>query len=96
MENCYHFATFPSTYREAKKYCEKTGGYLAEFDTEAEAKELEGHWRTFKDEEWCNTRSWWLGLSDADKEGTWVTERTKQPPSYTNWNGGTTYRYIPY
>ena len=33
-------------------------------------------------------RSYWLGLNDIKKEGTWVAESSGQRQTFTVWDGG--------
>ena len=85
------FANLPSTYREAKRYCVSRGGHLAEIDSQEEYDAVVRHWRTL-DKTACDEqiKSWWLGLTDAAKEGTWVTDISGQKPTFTMWNGSNT------
>jgi hypothetical protein len=77
----YALFTDLRTWSSANALCESRGGHLA---TVASATENEvvrsliangGQWHA------------WLGLSDADNEGTWRWA-TNEPIPYTNWNPG--------
>ena len=87
--SCYMFENIPSTYREAKSFCAKKGGHLVEIGSQREYDDVEDHWRTL-DKTACDEeiRSWWLGLTDAAKEGTWVTDTSGKKPTFTNWTKG--------
>ena len=86
--SCYIFGNMPSTYREARSYCAKKGGHLAEINSQREYDVVEDHWRTL-DKTSCDEqiKSWWLGLTDAAKEGSWVADISGQKPTFTMWNG---------
>ena len=87
-DSCYMFKDMPATYREAKRYCSQRGGHLVEIETEEEYKMLEQEWMMVESEDnSCDTfRGWWIGVNDLEKEGTWVSDRTGEEPTFTKWN----------
>ena len=87
-DSCYMFKDMPATYREAKKICSKSGGQLAEIETDEEYKRLEQEWQRLESEDnGCDTfRGWWIGVNDLEKEGTWVSDKTGETPTFTKWN----------
>ena len=86
---CYLFHRLPSTYREARKACQAQGGQLAEITSQQEFEALEAAWRlTVPGDESEDRRSYWLGLNDVDREGTWVAESSGQRQTFTAWHGG--------
>ena len=89
------FENIPSTYREAKSFCAKKGGHLAEIGSQREYDDIEDHWRKL-DKTACDEeiKSWWLGLTDAAKEGTWVTDTSGKKPTFTKWNKGKQFSLI--
>ena len=66
----------------AKKHCEGIGGKLVEIDSEEENTALV---------EEINRRrgdSFWIGLTDLEKEGDWRLASNGLKPSYLNWHEG--------
>ena len=43
---------------------------------------------TYKEGDCGNKRSWWMGVNDGAKEGTWVSDRSGQTPYFTKWKPG--------
>ncbi|NXL83246.1 CL17A protein, partial [Alectura lathami] len=60
---CYFFSTDGKPWMEARAACAALGGQLAVVDSEQENK--------FLGNQIMETRVFWLGLSDMDKEGEW-------------------------
>ena len=84
---CYLFQRLPSTYREARQFCRAQGGYLAEITDKKEYEAVEAAWRLTEPNDDNDKRSYWLGLNDIEKEGTWVAERSGEEQSFAVWNG---------
>ncbi|XP_060562827.1 oxidized low-density lipoprotein receptor 1-like [Ruditapes philippinarum] len=84
---CYLFVDEEKTFSEARAHCKRLGATLPDIENEAEntfIHGLIGH----------RSRGIWIGYSDEKEEGTWISERTGQPASFTNFhtgqpNGGT-------
>ena len=72
IDNC-------STWEEAKEYCEALGGHLATITSAEEDKVL---YRYVKSKGYTSA---YFGLSDVEKEGTWVWV-TGESMEYLNWN----------
>ena len=87
---CYLFKRQPSTFREARDICDKAGGHVVEIDSEEEYSALENEWKTIDGQNRCknNGLSWWIGITDIQKEGSWVTDYSKTALKYSAWNEG--------
>ena len=83
------FKDMPATYREARRLCSDEGGHLVEIESQAEYELLEREWERVEEQDnGCDSfRGWWIGVNDLEKEGTWVTDRSGEPPKFTKWNG---------
>lgn len=78
----YLFCDTIKTWSAARPFCQSHGYDLVRVDTAEE--------NTFLTETTSalpGTVDWWLGLSDADVEGTWLWA-DGTPASYTHWNPG--------
>lgn len=71
-----------TTWEEAKEYCESQGGYLATITSREEDQFVYNYLRNNFDYE-----SAYFGLTDRDKEGTWLWDNG-EVSSYTNWHSG--------
>jgi len=85
------------TFQEAQQMCEDNGGFLAELQSEEERQELlrlHGEQQPRQSyflaalnlltgAEAGVRRGWWVGLSDREREGSWVYPRTGASMTYT-------------
>ncbi|XP_045178723.2 perlucin-like isoform X2 [Mercenaria mercenaria] len=75
----YRFVEEGKTWYEAKNYCEKLGGRLADIQTIEEEKFIEGN--VISDD-----KEIWLGATDEENEGTFLwQDGTKVSDAYDNW-----------
>jgi len=86
---CYLFKRQPSTFREARHICDKAGGYVVEIDSEEEYSALEKEWKDVNGQNECknNGLSWWIGITDAQEEGTWVLDYSGTELKFSAWHG---------
>jgi len=68
------------SWEEAKAYCESLGGYLVTITSAEEQKFIED----YINEKGYKNKRFWLGFSDATKEGTWSWV-TGESNKYANW-----------
>ncbi|XP_015251626.1 PREDICTED: CD209 antigen-like protein E [Cyprinodon variegatus] len=67
--NCYFFSNYKSTWIEGRDSCRGQGGDLVKIDSREKQMLLE---RKVK-ENMINDKDWfWIGLTDSEKEGSWV------------------------
>lgn len=87
---CYLFKRQPSTFREAGAICDKAGGYVVEIESEEEHSALKKEWEKVNDQNECknNGVSWWIGATDTQEEGTWITDNSKKTQRFSAWNEG--------
>ena len=71
------------SWEEAKRYCESLGGYLVTITSAEEQEFIAGYIK----EKGLTSQRFWMGATDAAKEGTW-TWITGEKFSYTNWGNG--------
>merc|ERR1711892_259734 len=73
----------------AQDICEDYGGYLVEIDSEEESNELQKFYETnVQDHCMYEADSFWIGIRNETRKGrngAWVSARTGEPLSYTNW-----------
>jgi len=74
---CYAVSTGALNYYGADQFCKTQGGYLAEPRTQEETENLE----LFL----LREQNYWIGLTDAADEGTFVWGTDYSSPTYTNW-----------
>jgi len=77
-EPAYIISDGDATWPQAKTFCENWGGRLATIHSEIEQKNIE---KLLK-----NDRNYWIGLTDAEEEDTWVWVDDR-PESFSNWAG---------
>ena len=68
-----------ASYTWVKNRCEELGSTLAVPTNEAENDYIDGL---------CDAWSCWLGVTDKETEGTWVSDIDGSPVSWTNWDSG--------
>nr|XP_034333174.1 galactose-specific lectin nattectin [Crassostrea gigas] len=82
--SCYAFIDAePDGWIEAMFYCSSVGAKLVEIETESENNFLKRHLQTTG-----ATKNYWIGLSDAIKEGKFVWQTTQDNVDYTDWAPG--------
>ncbi|XP_060595626.1 CD209 antigen-like protein B, partial [Ruditapes philippinarum] len=84
---CYLYVDETKTFSEARAHCKRLGATVSDIENEAENTFIKGLKRFYG-------FSLWIGYSDEIEEGTWISERTGKPESFTNFrtgqpNGGT-------
>ncbi|XP_038164303.1 CD209 antigen-like protein D [Cyprinodon tularosa] len=67
--NCYYFSNNTSTWTESRDSCRRLGGDLVKIDSREEQMFLE---RIVKEKMTNDEDSFWIGLTDSEKEGSWV------------------------
>jgi hypothetical protein len=72
---CYLFVNEDKTFSEARAHCKRLGTTLSDIENEAENTVIGGGLGRYGDI--------WVGYSDEKEEGTWISERTGQPASFT-------------
>ncbi|XP_060551278.1 C-type lectin domain family 4 member M-like [Ruditapes philippinarum] len=77
---CYLFSEDIMKFDEARAYCKLLGATVADFKNQAENDVIADLPKVL--------RFAWIGYSDEEKEGTWISERTGQPASFTNFADG--------
>merc|ERR1712107_971732 len=71
-QHCYLVSQGPLNWFDAQEFCRSQGGHLAEILSSDEEVMLE--------QVLMYGKNYWLGLTDADQQGTWVVRE---------WGGGT-------
>ncbi|XP_045191039.2 perlucin-like [Mercenaria mercenaria] len=82
--SCYHFSHDTEEWIGAVDICRELGGQLVEIEDAAEDQFILSQARKRGD-------SFWIALSDIQKEGTWVWMNSKTPLApgdYTHWENG--------
>ena len=90
-DKCYLFETHPSTYREAKIFCELRGAHLVNIESEKEYEAVKKVWEMVENNRTLcgdQIRSWWIGITDGEEEGKWISDQTGLPVTFTKWNPG--------
>ncbi|XP_028822899.1 ladderlectin-like [Denticeps clupeoides] len=80
--NGYSYSLINSAkdWASAERDCQSRGGNLASVQSEPEMQFMRN---TFS----SNVQTFWIGATDAPKEGVWLWSNGK-PWGYSNWNGG--------
>lgn len=81
-KSCYKFSTSTATFKDALVICNKYGARLLELKSKWEESWLDLHSRV------RGYARVWLGVSDLQKEGHFVTLSDARQPSYNNWLKG--------
>lgn len=82
--SCYKFAQMPSTWMEAKVWCEAMDAHLVEIDSPIEEQFLMQHvYFTNPD---LQEIGLWVGGSDLMNENEWLWMHSKKRLGYHNWN----------
>ncbi|XP_060551279.1 low affinity immunoglobulin epsilon Fc receptor-like [Ruditapes philippinarum] len=78
---CYLFPKDRMKFDEARAYCKRLEATLPDIENQAENSFIA---------DYLNDYSYfaWIGYSDEEKEGTWISGRTGQPASFTNFADG--------
>lgn len=71
------------TWEEAKAYCEKQGGHLLTINSAEEQAFITSYIKEVK----LTQNRFWIGATDAEKEGTWKWI-TNEKFGYSNWGNG--------
>ncbi|XP_060596891.1 asialoglycoprotein receptor 1-like [Ruditapes philippinarum] len=80
LSYCYLLVNEGKNFDEARAYCDSVGASLADFTSQTE--------NSFVVENLQIDRMTWIGISDEETEGTWVSLRTGQSASFTNFRPG--------
>ncbi|XP_013408726.1 secretory phospholipase A2 receptor [Lingula anatina] len=84
--SCYLYDNSVSmTWPEAEQFCQRNGGYLAEIDTEAEQKFIEG---LLKRTGSSSDKYIWLGARRIGRDRVWTHSGKTVLDGYTNWSQG--------
>jgi hypothetical protein len=75
LSYCYLYVDEIKTFSEARVHCKRLGATLSDSENEAE--------NIFFDMLERSHHHVWIGYSDEKEEGTWISERTGQPASFT-------------
>ncbi|XP_053385334.1 low affinity immunoglobulin epsilon Fc receptor-like [Mercenaria mercenaria] len=87
---CYLYVEEKMNYVSARETCLKLGASVADIQSSPENEfvyklcENNGH-------TWTRSslkRNVWLGLTDEETEGVWISDRTREKSTYMNWNPG--------
>uniref|UniRef100_A0A8C4DLJ0 C-type lectin domain-containing protein n=1 Tax=Dicentrarchus labrax TaxID=13489 RepID=A0A8C4DLJ0_DICLA len=71
---CYYFFTNNLTWNESRDECRQKGGDLVQIDS--------------REEQVKHTDKFWIGLTDSEKEGTWLwVDGSPLKESLTFWSG---------
>lgn len=81
--NSYYIYPEKLTWSEAKAYCESVGGHLATITSKEEQEFIKKY---IVESDYSNSR-FWIGATDAEKEGTWKWV-TGEVFNYSNWGKG--------
>uniref|UniRef100_A0A8C4GI66 C-type lectin domain-containing protein n=1 Tax=Dicentrarchus labrax TaxID=13489 RepID=A0A8C4GI66_DICLA len=72
--SCYYFSTNYLTWSESRDECRQKGGDLVQIDS--------------REEQVKHTDKFWIGLTDSEKEGTWLwVDRSPLNKRLTFWSG---------
>jgi len=80
--NCYLLGTEEMNYNDAQKFCTDNGGILAEPRSSKETRAINN-----KIERHGNGENYWIGLTDTEKEKTFVWGSDQAEVTYSNWYG---------
>jgi len=83
VNNCYLFGTEKMNFAEATQFCEDNGGKLAEPRRMRETNVIN---KMISKE--AGGSNYWIGLTDAETEGTFTWESDNSEVGYSNWNWG--------
>ncbi|XP_060578740.1 CD209 antigen-like protein A [Ruditapes philippinarum] len=72
---CYLYVGGHKMFSEARAHCKRIGATLCDIENEAENSFITSLIKTWT----------WVGISDEEGEGHWISERTGQPASFTNF-----------
>ncbi|XP_034318513.2 perlucin-like protein isoform X1 [Magallana gigas] len=82
-KKCYKFSHSTATFKDAMVMCNNNGGRLLELQSREEE-----NWVDLQ----CRVRGYgfgvWLGLTDLQREGQYVTMSDAHRPRYSNWMRG--------
>lgn len=80
--NCYKFSSSTATFKDAMVICNNYGAILLESESKWEESWLDLHSRV------RGYTHVWLGVSDIQREGQFVTLSDARKPRYSNWLKG--------
>ena len=83
VSNCYLFGTEKMTFAEAQQFCKDNGGKLAEPRRKIETNAIN---RIINEE--AGGMSYWIGLTDNDREGTFTWLSDDSEVQYSDWAHG--------
>ena len=79
---CLYFSPLKTNWYDGREFCRSQAGRLAEIDdadkNAAIAKAMAS----------ASITLLWFGLTDEEKEGSWVSASTGQAATFTNWRAG--------
>ncbi|XP_065936398.1 perlucin-like protein [Magallana gigas] len=82
-KKCYKFSSYTATFKDAMVICNNNGARLLELQSK-----VEENWIDLQ----CRVRGYgfgvWLGLTDLQREGQYVTMSDARRPRYRNWMRG--------
>ena len=87
-QGCFHFlpAEMDSDWYAARLACEQMEGYLAEPETGQQMEFLLSRIQALQS--FTDIKQWWIGLTDASYEGTWVWQHSMNVAHKTFWCEG--------
>ncbi|XP_045191037.2 perlucin-like protein [Mercenaria mercenaria] len=77
--NCYHFSHDTESWIGALYFCREYGGQLLEIQNAAENEYIKAQVK-------LQNKNFWIALSDAEEEGTWIWMNSKTPLSSTGFS----------
>ncbi|XP_060598545.1 C-type lectin domain family 4 member E-like [Ruditapes philippinarum] len=82
-DSCYFVISKKNSFQSAENECRQLNAHVVRLETKEENEFL----KSYMDKHVEDTKIYWIGITDVEKEGVWKLSGTGRVVPYTDWKG---------